>query len=308
MRMDMDVRETGLHQFRSACPHATPCRFRAFADLGWPQEIFIPWTDVEWIRILELVLKRRFAQGLPSTRISLALLAREVRKIKAEESGSVLGQVVRDMANRAAESAQTVTAAVTDLADITSDTVKGITADTFKPSVTRKRRKSLAANDNGSTHGRPDMVFTHVSKRFFDRPYFKMPRNLNHPFDEKLQPPDESWVEHTLQRMSDKVAKMEHRNIEASLHMQDLLSSLAGVVHEVEARCVKVSKPRSSSSCRASATRLADIGCISSASGPESHMDTPMSTPRSQEELDPPMDTPLATPRSVDGNGNSMRI
>ena len=57
-----------------------------------------------------------------------------------------------------------------------------------------------------------DIVFQQTAYRFYSRPYFQPPDNLNNPMDEHHQPSSETWSDSTLGGIADKVGSRATRS------------------------------------------------------------------------------------------------
>jgi len=241
-------------------------------------ETFVPWSDAEWISLLETVLSRRFYRGMPSTRLRLTVLAREIREIRATSARSA--DETSEHASETSEASYRRGSAPLSLyltnakpAPTTDGTEATPRPEQLTPrseppplhhtSASCKKLGALspsqlgnktyqvadrarlgakrmrgAVADAAATVGvagakgegpmaARDVVFMQTAARFYHRPYFVTPGNLNHPFDEELQPSSDTWMERTMHQTAAKVDKMDARTIELAVQIQNLHALIA---------------------------------------------------------------------------------
>ena len=89
-----------------------------------------------------------------------------------------------------------------------------------------RTKKGANAKKSGPRLDPHDKVFQQVSLKFYSRKYYTPPSNIVNPFDEREQPPGSTWVEHTLEKLAEKVYKMEIRTTTGAIQMQRIQDSV----------------------------------------------------------------------------------
>ena len=214
-------------------------------------EYLVPWSDPVWLTLLEEVHVSRRARGLPSHAVQLQGLSRDVRIILAK--GQLLSKLKESTSFAAgmSQDAQTSKSKPTGekpeskrdsekargmLRFRGTDGVMGFSSrgldgriDLMKfrgASKEARTKKGANAKKSGPRLDPHDKVFQQVSLKFYSRKYYTPPSNIVNPFDEREQPPGSTWVEHTLEKLAEKVYKMEIRTTTGAIQMQRIQDSV----------------------------------------------------------------------------------
>lgn len=171
-------------------------------------EDFVPWSDAYWTCLLEAVLASRFDNGMSETRVTLRELAQDIRKMPKDRASlqelAKRAQKITDNVSDEADSQMQVHRprkhSISELAQMSrsdsnsDDSVKqgvgAVSNDTKKMSISLTDKLKLSAEKKPLTKQQEnqgslvrDETFEQVSWRFFKRPYFKAPGNLDKPME-----------------------------------------------------------------------------------------------------------------------------
>ena len=224
-------------------------------------EYLVPWSDRVWETLLEEVHTSRRARGLPSHAVQLQALARDVRIIlekgqlmsKLSESHSFAAGLTRDPhPEQSSNTGKGKERTSQRESRRDSERLRGLfrfrateSMLGFKGSkgtdkmidLSRLAKGSKEANGKEPAAKKPapkldpyDKVFLQVSLKFYKRPYYTPPSNIVNPFEEREQPPGSTWVEHTLEKLAEKIYKMETRTTINAIQMQRIQDSIDAVL------------------------------------------------------------------------------
>ena len=72
-----------------------------------------------------------------------------------------------------------------------------------------QKAKGMNALEGKDANQGAALFFQQCLARFYERPYFEAPPNLNEPLDEAAQPSASTWLDRVLHRLEDKVANID---------------------------------------------------------------------------------------------------